>query len=136
MKSIIICASLLLGLAFQSCSKEVSLSKEDKLTSGLWNFDSYTSSNPSLTIEPCSFDNSIQFFKDGVVYFDEGDILCPDSDQNGQATWVFGDSDDILIITEDEFSIPITILSLSGSKLVIEQESPFLDGTMTVEYKH
>ncbi len=131
MKSVIICASLLLGLAFQSCSKEESKSREEKLSSGVWNFDSYISSDPDLTIEPCSFDNTLEFMKDGSGEIDEGDVLCPNAVQTEQFTWEFGDSTDELIVTQYGFNISLTILSLSESTMVT-----YSDESLTVTYKH
>ncbi len=137
MKSIFIFFSLLLGLSFQSCSKEESLSKEDKLTSGLWKYDSYTSTDPDETLEPCNFDNTWLFNKSGAGMLDFGDILCSESEQSGMLVWQFGESSDVLVVY-DRWGTPLglELISLSKSKLVFEQEIPDSIGIMTIVYKH
>ncbi len=137
MRSFIVCAGLLLGLTFQSCSKEESLSKEEKLTSGLWKFHSYSTTDPSITMDSCNFDNTILFYESGGGVRDEGIVVCSGSEQYSQLYWSFGESSDILMIY-DRWGIPspTTLSSLSESKLVFEQELPYSSGTITIVFKH
>ncbi len=133
MKLFAITASLILGLALQSCSKDDSdsKSKEEKLTSGIWYFESYISDNINVSIEPCSFDNSLEFFTEGEWESDEGVEICPNSTQTSGGQWEFPNGNDMIEITQNGFTIPAEIIQLTETKFSLKT----LDG-ITVKYTH
>ncbi len=126
MKSIIICASLILGLAFQSCSKDdsESLTKSELLCLDSWRIEAATTTSLGGNEDildafyiPCAKDDLITYAMTGTVLRDDNVDLCDGLPQEANGTWELTDGDEKLTVQLDGGLAEFTVESLTRHML-------------------
>ncbi len=131
MKSIIFSLSLVLSLCFISCSKEdYKTTNDEKLISGVWHFDHFSTADSLITLDSCFYDNTIDFLVDNKVDLSEGEDICFLADSTTSSMWYYSYAIKELVIIHNGEETVTKVLELTDSKLVMESSD-----IMSVTYK-
>ncbi len=151
MKKVLIACSLLMGLTFQSCSKDDddddndSMTKAELLCSEGWLLESAMISlngadvdAKSMLFTECQLDNITSYAMDNTLDVDEAANLCSGANQNESGTWTLSDDEETLSVTVLGLTTETNIEAISESSITLSSETEYLGmtATLTISFTH
>lgn len=134
-----------MGLTFQACSKDDSLSKSEMLCKESWILDKAyigisgeEEGSLDFFYDSCALDDLITFYKDGIVVREDNIDLCGGVPLETDGDWSFSDGAGELTFPLEVTTNTYTIEKLNNKVLILSDVVSFMGvvSIMNIEFVH